>query len=94
MPDELLTVKEVAAHLRVGLTKVYELIATRQLGSVRIPGPGSRPTLRVGRRHLDAFERRAEVPAKGQAAPRPRPAQSIDERRAKWENYGRKGGGA
>ncbi|MER6915247.1 helix-turn-helix domain-containing protein [Streptomyces sp. NPDC000594] len=36
MTDELLTVPEVMARLRLGRTMVYDLIRTRRLGSIRV----------------------------------------------------------
>ncbi|WP_432010209.1 helix-turn-helix domain-containing protein [Streptomyces cucumeris] len=36
MSDELLTVREVMAKLKVGRTKVYDLIRTKELSSLTI----------------------------------------------------------
>lgn len=36
MTDELLTVREVAAILKIGRTKVYDLIRTKELASLTI----------------------------------------------------------
>ncbi|MFF8710272.1 helix-turn-helix domain-containing protein [Streptomyces sp. NPDC015184] len=37
-PVELLTVPEVMARLKVGRTKVYDLIRTRRLVSIKVDG--------------------------------------------------------
>jgi excisionase family DNA binding protein len=37
-PVELLTVPDVMARLKVGRTKVYDLIRTRRLASIKVDG--------------------------------------------------------
>lgn len=51
MTDELLTVQEVTATLKVGRTKVYDLIRTKQLHSLTI-GRSRRIPARAVRSYL------------------------------------------
>ncbi|MFG2195680.1 helix-turn-helix domain-containing protein [Streptomyces sp. NPDC048639] len=52
MPDELLTVKQVMATLKVGRTKVYDLIRTKELRSLTI-GRSRRIPAQAVRSYLD-----------------------------------------
>ncbi|MFF8380950.1 helix-turn-helix domain-containing protein [Streptomyces sp. NPDC015661] len=48
MADELLTVAEVVIRLKVGRTKVYDLIRTRRLVSIKVDGCRRIPASAVG----------------------------------------------
>ncbi|MEU7389163.1 helix-turn-helix domain-containing protein [Streptomyces tanashiensis] len=48
MAEELLTVAEVVTRLKVGRTKVYDLIRTRRLVSIKVDGCRRIPASAVG----------------------------------------------
>jgi excisionase family DNA binding protein len=56
---QLLTVNEAAARLRVGRARVYDLIAQRELTSVKIGG-----SRRISDREVDEYIKKLEADAK------------------------------
>ncbi|MCS0639293.1 helix-turn-helix domain-containing protein [Streptomyces sp. LP05-1] len=48
MSDELLTVPEAMAKLKLGRTKVYDLIRTRRLASIKVDGCRRIPATALG----------------------------------------------
>ncbi|MGW8365211.1 helix-turn-helix domain-containing protein [Streptomyces wedmorensis] len=48
MADELLTVPEVMTRLKIGRTKVYDLLRTRRLVSIKVDGCRRIPSSAVG----------------------------------------------
>jgi excisionase family DNA binding protein len=68
---QLLTVREVAAELRVSTSLVYELIESKKLACHRI-GKG-RGAIRVGRVDLDRFVEECRVESQPPRVRTPRP---------------------
>ncbi|WP_225798964.1 helix-turn-helix domain-containing protein [Streptomyces sp. NK15101] len=59
MADELLTVPEVMTRLKVGRTKVYDLIRTRRLVSIKVDGCRRIPSSALGAFIAGQMERAA-----------------------------------
>ncbi|MFE6065981.1 helix-turn-helix domain-containing protein [Streptomyces sp. NPDC056525] len=59
MADELLTVAEVMTRLKVGRTKVYDLIRTRRLVSLKVDGCRRIPAAALGNFIAGQMERAA-----------------------------------
>ncbi|MFF8709970.1 helix-turn-helix domain-containing protein [Streptomyces sp. NPDC015184] len=59
MPDELLTVAEVMTRLKVGRTKVYDLIRSRRLASLKVDGCRRIPAAALGDFIASEMERAA-----------------------------------
>lgn len=55
-PDVLRTVREACVQLRVGKTKLYELMASGDLKSIPLPtASGQKPRRRIRQSAIDAF---------------------------------------
>ena len=67
VPEQLLSVTEVAKQLSCSRAHVYRLIEAGQLGRVDI-GHGARPKTRIRASELAAFQRRRSIPAERRSA--------------------------
>lgn len=57
VPEEVLTIPETAAELKISSKSVYRLIAAKRLKVIPV-GTGSRPRARVTRASLEQFKAR------------------------------------